>query len=192
MTAGSGLVHEEMHGEAYSRRGGPFEMVQLWVNLPARSKMTAPRYQEIRDAQVPAVSLPDDAGVARIIAGAFGEARGPAETHTPLSVWDVRLRSGKAVRLPVPAGHNASVFVLDGSVTVDDATSVTSGALAVFDPSGEDLALTAASDAKLLVLAGEPIREPIAGYGPFVMNTPAEIHQALDDFRTGKMGRLRA
>lgn len=190
MTAASGLVHEEMHGREFTKRGGVLEMVQLWVNLPAKDKHGPPRYQEIVAAQIPEVALPDRAGSVRVIAGEFGSARGPARTFTPINVWDVRLNAGQRTDLPLPDGHNTLLFVLQGEVELADGQSIRDAGLAVFGPSGNALALHARTDAKLLVLDGEPIREPVAAYGPFVMNTQAEIHQAIRDYQSGLMGHL--
>ncbi|HEY2050723.1 MAG TPA: pirin family protein [Caulobacteraceae bacterium] len=191
MTAGAGIVHDEFHSEAFARRGGPMQMVQLWVNLPARNKMARPAYQSIRAADIPTVSLPGSAGEARIIAGRFGETAGPARTFTPVNVWDVRLNGGAQARLPLPQGHTAMVLVLSGQVT---ACGMGAGQaqMLLLDREGEDVILTADADASLLVLSGEPIDEPIVGYGPLVMNSEAEIRQALEDYRAGSFGALKA
>jgi redox-sensitive bicupin YhaK (pirin superfamily) len=189
MTAGAGLVHQEYHGKNFARTGGPFEMIQLWVNLPKAHKMTKPRYQEIKDAQIPRVELPEGAGYVRVIAGDFGAAKGAAATFSPVNLWDVRLNAGSAAKLALPRGQNTNVFVLAGSVKAGGVELV-AGTFAGFDAEGDELALSATTAAKLLILAGEPIKEPIVGYGPFVMNTVEEIHQAIDDFNNGRMGRI--
>ncbi len=190
MTAASGLVHEEFHGRNFSKTGGRFEMIQLWVNLAKKDKMAAPRYQGIKSESIPQVRLPSDAGTLRVIAGEYNKAIGPAKTFSPINLWDVRLNAGADVELKVPAGHTAVVFVLSGQVKIAGAQTVTSAELAVLDPRGDTVKLTATDDTKILFLGGEPLNEPIVGHGPFVMNTHAEILQAIRDFEAGKMGAL--
>jgi quercetin 2,3-dioxygenase len=190
MTAGSGVVHEEMHSPEYSRRGGPFEAIQLWVNLPARHKMTQPRYQTLLASDIPQVELAGGAGTARVIAGSLGDAKGPAKTFTPVNLWDVRLKSGKNTLLELPPDHMAAVFVLKGEVAVNGSTKVGPSEFATLGREGAGVRLDANTDATLLVLGGEPIDEPVVGYGPFVMNTAAEIQQAIADYQSGRMGRL--
>jgi quercetin 2,3-dioxygenase len=190
MTAASGIVHEEFHSEAFGRRGGPFQMVQLWVNLPAADKMKPPGYQGITADQTPTVELPDGAGTARLIAGEFQGERAPAHTFTPMQVWDLRLKAGHTVTLPAPAGHTTVPLVLKGRIKTQDGAEATDAEMIVFRREGEGVTLTAATDATVLWLSGEPIDEPVVGYGPFVMNTEAEIHQAFADFQSGKMGQL--
>ncbi|GAA4328443.1 pirin family protein [Pigmentiphaga soli] len=188
MTAGAGILHEEFHSESFGRSGGDLEMVQLWVNLPARHKMAEPGYQAILDAQIPAVELADGAGTARVIAGQLQGARGPARTFTPMDVWDLRLRRGGVARLPAPADRAAAVVVLRGTVLLNGESVVREAQLAVLGRDGEGLELEANGDAVVLVLSGEPIDEPIVGYGPFVMNSREEIVQAIDDFNSGRFG----
>ncbi len=190
MTAGGGILHEEFHSQAYSRSGGPFEMVQLWVNLPAKDKMTPAHYQGITDAQIPSVALPGDAGRVRVIAGAFGGAQGPARTYSPLNVWDVRLAAGNLADLRQPEGWSTLVVVLDGTVAVNGATALHAAEMATLSTAGTGVAIEARDDAKLLVLAGEPIAEPVVGYGPFVMNSRQEIVQAVNDFNSGRFGSM--
>jgi redox-sensitive bicupin YhaK (pirin superfamily) len=190
MTAGSGIVHQEFHSEKYARAGGPFEMVQLWVNLPARDKMTPPGYQPITDAQIPAAPLPGDAGTVRVIAGEYAGRKGPARTFTPMSVWDVRLGAGKAAELAQPEGWTAQVVVLAGTVQVNGDTILRAAQMATLSTEGAGISIEANNEAKILLLAGEPIDEPVVGYGPFVMNTREEIVQAIDDFNSGKFGRV--
>jgi redox-sensitive bicupin YhaK (pirin superfamily) len=165
-------------------------MVQLWVNLPARDKMTAPRYQTILDGDIPDVSLGGDAGQVRVIAGEYLGHRGPAKTFTPIDVWDVRLKQGRVTELPIAEGRTTVLVVLHGDVLVNDQRVAQQGQLVVLDRAGSDVKLEASSDAVLLVLSGEPIDEPIVGYGPFVMNTQSEIRQAMDDFQSGRFGQL--
>jgi hypothetical protein len=186
MTAASGLVHEEFHGREFARRGGRFEMVQLWVNLPARHKMSAPGYQEILDAAIPAVPLGDDGSRARIIAGDFAGTKGPARTFTPVNLWDLRLAAGRRTELTLPDGFTTLLFVLKGRVLVNGTEPVGTAELAMFEREGRDIALEAEEETTVLVLSGEPIDEPVVGYGPFVMNTRAEIGQAMADFQAGR------
>jgi redox-sensitive bicupin YhaK (pirin superfamily) len=189
MTAGAGLLHEEFHSREAALRGGVVSMAQLWVNLPKRDKNAPPRYQTILDGTIPRVALPDGAGELRVIAGRFGSAEGPADTFSPVEVWDIRLTEGAQIVLPLPEGHSAILPVLDGFVEVDG-RNVDPSQTALFDRAGDTITVTAKSDAKLLLLAGQPLDEPIAHYGPFVMNTQEEIRQAIEDFRRGKMGDL--
>jgi redox-sensitive bicupin YhaK (pirin superfamily) len=190
MTAARGIVHEEKHGREFTKRGGMLEMVQLWVNLPARDKMSPPRYQDLLADDIPNLELGRGAGTVRVIAGEFGGARGPAKTFTPVELWDVRLRGGTECSLALPEGHSAMLLVQDGLVHAGG-SPVRAFELALLSGDGGDVGLTApAGDARLLLLAGEPIRENVIGYGPFVMNTRAEIGQAIEDFENGVMGRL--
>jgi quercetin 2,3-dioxygenase len=192
MTAGSGLLHKEFHGPAFTRRGGRFEVLQLWVNLPAKLKMTAPQYQGLVAADFPTVNLADEAGSVRVIAGEFGNAKGPASTFTPIRLFDVKLRAGKSLRLRLGEGWSAGLFVLDGKITLNGADSAEREELVVLERAGDEILIDAATDAKLFVMSGEPIDEPIAGYGPFVMNTQQELRQAMVDLQTGRMGQIPA
>lgn len=190
MTAASGVLHEEKHSRDFTRRGGILEMAQLWVNLPARHKMTPPRYQELRGGAIPTVALPDDAGTARIIAGDFNATRGAAETVTPVILWDVKLRKGAKVLLPVPGGFNAAVFVRSGSAWAGGTHFAKARQLALLEPAGIGVFVQAEEDSEFLIVGGEPINEPVVAHGPFVMNTPEEIQHAMEDVRAGKLGRL--
>jgi redox-sensitive bicupin YhaK (pirin superfamily) len=190
MTAGSGVLHEEKHGPHLAAEGGTIEMVQLWVNLPARSKMTPPRYQDLLAAKIPKVALPQDAGTVRVVAGAFGDAQGPAHTFTPIQVWDLRIREGATFEAAFPEGHTLAVFFLHGRGEVNEVVELGPAELAVLERGGERLKVSARAAVRALVLSGEPIAEPVVGYGPFVMNTEAEIRQAITDFQGGRMGRL--
>jgi redox-sensitive bicupin YhaK (pirin superfamily) len=192
MTAASGIVHEEYHGDRLAKEGGPFEMVQLWVNLPARDKMAAPGYQGIARDQIPEVDLPDGAGVARIIAGELNGTPGPARTFTPMQVWDLRLKAGHTVTLPAAEGHTTAPLVLRGRMRLADGQEVGAAQMPVFNREGQGVRFEVLEDATVLWLTGEPIDEPVVGYGPFVMNTEAEIHQAFADFQSGRMGRIAA
>lgn len=190
MTAASGILHEEFHTPEFSRRGGTLDMVQLWVNLPAQDKMGAPGYQTLLDAQIPSVELPDGAGRVRVIAGRFDNHAGPARTHTPMDVWDIRLRQGHHAELPVADGRTLALVVLKGTVRINSGQPVGEAQLVTFDRSGEDVFVYADSDATVLLLSGEPIDEPVVGYGPFVMNSQAEIAQAVNDFNSGRFGQI--
>ncbi len=185
MTAGGGIIHEEFHSRAYAASGGPFEMVQLWVNLPASQKMTPARYQAILDAQIPAVALPGGAGRVRVIAGSFDGRQGPAHSFTPMNVLDMRLAAGHRLQLAQPEGWSTLVVVLAGTVQINDGTTLGAAEMASLSTQGTQLTLAAQEDAKLLLLAGEPIAEPVVGYGPFVMNSEQQIAQAIDDFNRG-------
>jgi redox-sensitive bicupin YhaK (pirin superfamily) len=190
MTAAAGILHDEFHSPAFTRRGGTLEMVQLWVNLPAEHKMSPPRYQSILNEHIPQVALPSGAGSLRVIAGNYAGRRGPAATFTELNVWDLRLGAGKNLTLPVPENHGAAIAVLRGAITADGSREARDADLVLLDRSGGEIAV--AADSTLLVLSGAPIAEPIAGYGPFVMNTRQEIEAAMNDFRLGKFGSLPA
>ena len=191
MTAASGIVHEEFHSSAFAAKGGDFEMVQLWVNLPAKDKSAKPGYQTLLDADIPTVSLADGAGTLRVIAGGHGAAKGPARTFTPINIWDVRLSAGKTVSLDVPEGHTLSVLVLKGTVEVNGQEIAREAQMVLLGQTGGGVTLEANNEAKLLVLTGEPIHEPVVAHGPFVMNTVGEIKQAMRDFQAGKFGTMR-
>jgi quercetin 2,3-dioxygenase len=190
MTAAAGILHEEFHSPAYTRRGGPFEMVQLWVNLPAKHKMSAPRYQTLLDADIPRIAIAEGEGSVRVIAGEFAGRQGPAATFSPVNVWDVRLKGGHAVTLPVPDGHNAALANLSGELTANASRKVGAAELVVLSAAGNEVTIEAASDATFLLLSGEPLPEPVVGYGPFVMTSRQEIQTAIDDFNRGKFGRI--
>jgi redox-sensitive bicupin YhaK (pirin superfamily) len=190
MTAASGIVHEEFHGRDFAQRGGMFEMVQLWVNLPAKDKMSPPGYQAILSSQIPAVSLPDGQGTVRVIAGEFAGAKGPANTFTPIHVWDLRLAGGRQTELVVPDGYTTTLVVLKGAVRVNGSESIESAEVGLFDRTGQSISIQAVKDTTALLLCGEPIDEPIVGQGPFVMNTAQEIRRAMADYWSGKMGHL--
>ncbi|MET0848103.1 MAG: pirin family protein, partial [Pseudomonas sp.] len=185
MTAASGILHEEFHSEGFARRGGTLEMVQLWVNLPARDKMADAGYQTILDGDIPSLPLKDQAGSLRLIAGEFEGYTGPARTFTPIDVWDLRLNGGKLLTLGLHAGRNTALVVLRGTVEVNGLEQVREGQLALFERDGHQLSLQADDDAVVLLLSGEPIDEPIVGHGPFVMNSEQEILQAFADFQSG-------
>jgi redox-sensitive bicupin YhaK (pirin superfamily) len=190
MTAAAGLMHEEFHSHAFTKRGGTMEMAQLWVNLPAKHKMAPPRYQEIVAADIPVVELPAGAGRVRVIAGEHRGTRGPAMTFTPINVWDVRLHANRSVTLAVPDGHTTLVALLRGTVKVNGTRDVSGPGIVQFDRAGDEVRIEAIDDATFIVLTGEPIDEPIAGYGPFVMNTREEIMTAVKDLQEGRFGNV--
>lgn len=196
MTAGSGLLHEEFHSERFSQEGGVLDMVQLWVNLPAKDKMTQPAYQAILDQQIPVVPLGAVGhawGQARVIAGSYDGHVGPARTFTPMNVIDIKLKKGAALTIPAPDGWNTSLVVLKGAIesgSDDHVVVATDARFLMFSESGADIQVRALEDSVALLLSGEPIDEPIVGYGPFVMNTKQEITQAIDDFNQGAFGRM--
>jgi redox-sensitive bicupin YhaK (pirin superfamily) len=188
MTAASGILHAEFHSPRYSAAGGPFRMVQLWVNLPAKDKMAAPGYQPILDADIPVAHLPGG-GRVRVIAGDLQGVRGPARTFTPINLWDLRLAAGEAARFELPDGHTAAVAVLAGPARVNG-QAAGEASVVLLERAGREVVVEAEGEAMLLVMSGEPLDEPIAGAGPFVMNTEAEIRQAYADFRSGRFGQL--
>jgi quercetin 2,3-dioxygenase len=190
MTAASGVVHEEFHAPSFAQQGGLFEMVQLWVNLPAKDKMAPPRYQGILREQIPVVDLPDGQGTLRVIAGEFAGHKGPAQTFTPIHLWDLRLESQQPIDLTVPDGYTTILVVLKGAIHVNGSDAITEAEVGLFDRSGTTLRITCTQPVTALLLCGEPIDEPIVGQGPFVMNTRQEIAQAIADYQSGKMGAL--
>ncbi|EAQ2106498.1 pirin family protein [Salmonella enterica subsp. arizonae] len=190
MTAGAGILHEEFHSDAFTRQGGELEMVQLWVNLPMKDKMTTPAYQSITQDVIPTVTLPDDAGTMRVIAGRYEEAKGPADTFSPLNVWDMRLLRDRQLMLSQPEGWSTALVVLKGNITLNGTTPVNEAQLVVLSQQGKTLHFETSSDASVLLLSGEPLNEPIVGYGPFVMNTKQEIAEAVRDFNSGRFGQI--
>ncbi len=190
MTAASGVVHEEKHSRKFADRGGTLEMIQLWVNLPAKVKMSPPRYQTILNRDIPVVDVAGGGGSVRVIAGEYQGSKGPAQTFTPVNVWDLRLKAGHEVELNAPSGFTTVLVVLRGKVTVNASERAGEAELILFERDGEQITLTAQEDATLLLLNGQPIDEPIASYGPFVMNTQEEIRQAAEDYRIGRMGTI--
>ena len=190
MTAGAGILHQEFHSAEFARQGGELKMIQLWVNLPAKDKMTAPGYQGIEAATIPTVTLSDERGSLRVIAGRYGNVTGPASTFSPMNVWDMQIARDKEVSFEQPEGWSTAIIVLEGSVTVNSDTVAKEAQLVVLSQQGKRVHLHASSDAKVLVLAGEPIDEPIVGYGPFVMNNKAEIADAIRDFNSGHFGQI--
>ncbi|EHP42079.1 pirin [Cupriavidus basilensis OR16] len=191
MTAGAGILHEEFHSPAFTQSGGALEMVQLWVNLPAKDKMTEPGYQAILDRDIPAVTLPNGAGTVRVIAGEYAGHAGPAQTFSPMHVWDLRLTQGSSNDMSLPEGWSTALVILRGSVLVNGDTQAGDAQMVVLDRAGQDISIEATSDTVALLLSGEPIDEPIVGYGPFVMNSEEEIVQAYADFNSGRFGQMQ-
>lgn len=190
MTAASGVVHEEMHEHEFAKAGGTFEMIQLWVNLPSAHKMSKPRYQAITSQQIPVVDFPSG-GYARVIAGTLGNVKGPAHTFTPINLFDVALNAGERIDVDLPNGHNTAVVLRKGDIVINNTHAVSGEVkIATLAPAGDGISLQANTDSTLLILSGEPINEPVASYGPFVMNTREELVEAFNDYRQGKMGRL--
>ena len=189
MTAGAGILHKEYHEEAFSKKGGPFEMVQLWVNLPKKYKSTPAHYQAITADQMGKINLPGNAGEVNVIAGALNEVKGPANTYSPVNLFDIKLKKDGELSFSVSDEHNTALLVVNGSVEVNGEKAA-EHSFVLFKNDGEEIALKAEKDSVVLVLSGEPINEPIASYGPFVMNTQAEIYEAIEDFQAGKFGVL--
>ena len=189
MTAAGGIIHEEFHSPAFTKTGGPFRMVQLWVNLPAKDKMVAAGYQPIASADIPVVPFDDGAGFARIIAGDFRGTKGPAHTYSPVNVWDVRLNRDGETMLDLPEGHTALIAVLSGHVTINGESAGEADVIR-FEQEASAVSIKANGDSMLLVMTGEPLNEPVEGYGPFVMNSKAEIRQAIEDFNSGRFGAM--
>ncbi|WP_372625293.1 pirin family protein [Arsukibacterium sp.] len=189
MTAGSGILHEEYDSASFAETGGTLEMLQLWVNLPKQHKMTPPRYQTITAEQIPQIPLADNRGCLRLIAGETAGVSGPAQTFSPLLVIDGDIKASGKYVLPLPDGWSAMVIVRSGKLNANF-QPVTANQTVILSQAGADIVLQAEQDTTLLILAGEPIQEPIVGYGPFVMNSEAEIKQALLDFQSGKFGQL--
>lgn len=189
MTAAAGVLHDEFHSPTFTAQGGTLEMAQLWVNLPARDKLGEPGYQAIEAAQIPEIALPGNAGSLRVIAGECAGAQGPARTHTPMNVWDLRLNAGSHVAFTLPEGWTTLLVVLSGQVTVGEQT-VQAAQTGHFSRVGTGLAVTADEASHALLLSGTPLDEPVAHYGPFVMNTKQELIEAIEDFNSGRFGRL--
>jgi len=190
MTAASGIVHEEMHQKDWAKQGGTLHAIQLWVNLPRTKKMSTPGYQTILNADIPAIDLGDGAGRLRVIAGSFRGHQGPARTFTPIELYDVELKAGKRLSLTLTEGHNVSIFVLQGRASVNGSQAAGEAELVVSKRNGTQVTIEAGEDCRVLIMSGEPIEEPIARYGPFVMNTKAELIEAVQDYQAGRMGHL--
>ncbi|MDE2420857.1 MAG: pirin family protein [Gammaproteobacteria bacterium] len=187
MTAAAGITHREFFSEEFRKQGGDFEMIQLWVNLPARDKLSAPHYQSLTSEQIPVVELPDDMGSVRVIAGQFDGESGPAKTHTRINILDVRMKAGQSTVFPTEAGDTAIVYLLSGQLQFDTENMDAAG-MAVMGNQNADIEVKTLADSRFLVLSGEPINEPFFGRGPFIMNTFEEILEAFEDFKNGKLG----
>lgn len=190
MTAGSGVLHKEYHEKEFSQKGGLFQMVQLWVNLPAKDKMTTPKYQGIENNQLGKYYLPDNQGVVEVIAGEYKGIKGAASTFTPMNMYNIRIKKGVSISFSLPENHNTGILVIEGSAKANDGETAPTDNFILFRNDGTDIKIEASEDAVLLLLSGEPINEPIFPYGPFLMNTRAEIMQAYDDLAKGKFGVL--
>lgn len=189
MTAGAGILHKEYHEKEFSKRGGPFEMVQLWVNLPKKDKSTPAHYQAITADKMGKIELPGNGGVVNVIAGNFNEVKGPAYTYSPVNLFDIKLKKGAEVTMSVPAEHNTAILMVNGTAVIDD-KPVAEHSFVLFKNDGDEITIKAEADAVILLMSGEPIDEPIASYGPFVMNTQEEIYEAIEEFQAGKYGVL--
>lgn len=190
MTAASGVLHKEYHEETFSKEGGVFQMVQLWVNLPAKDKMSTPKYQAIKHDSIPRYQLENHAGEVEVIAGEYQGIKGAASTFTPVHLMNARLNEGGSATFDFPANYNTALLVIEGSVVVNGEESVSTDHLALFENAGETFTIQASENALVLVLSGEPINEPIAAHGPFVMNTREQLIEAFNDFNQGKFGYL--
>lgn len=190
MTAASGILHKEYHEENFSKTGGFFQMVQLWVNLPAQYKMSAPKYQAIAQHQINSYQIPNNGGTVAVIAGQYADVQGTATTFTPMHLYNARLKAGTVLPLSFPSHYNTALLVVEGNIRINGGENVPTDHFALLRNDGEDFSVTANDDALVLVLSGEPIDEPIAAQGPFVMNTPEELAQARRDFAMGKFGQL--
>lgn len=189
MTAGAGILHKEYHETNFSKAGGPFEMVQLWVNLPKKDKLTAPKYQALEAAKMNKVTLPENGGYVNVIAGSLNGMKGSASTFTPINVYDVKLNAKGNLEFETPENHNTFILVINGKVEINGETADTHQ-FVIFKNEGESISIKAETDSVLLVLSGEPIDEPIAQYGPFVMNTQEELQEAFQEYQSGKFGVL--
>ncbi len=189
MTAASGIVHEEFLSREFLKRGGVLEMVQLWVNLPAKDKMTPPKYQPILTGDIPEVALPEEAGTVSVIAGNYAGTQGAASTFSPVNLWVIKLAAGKIAQLTVPEGDNNMLFIRQGAVMLGS-TELDNGDLALLEQRGTRIKLQAMEDSSVILMGGEPLAEPIVASGPFVMNTEKDIRLAMMDYQSGLMGRI--
>ena len=188
MTAASGVLHKEYHAESFCATGGDFQMVQLWVNLPAKDKMSTPKYQAIENSNIPKIKV--EGGIVEVIAGAYENHKGAASTFTPINMLNAKLASGGSATFSFPSNHNTCILVIEGEVILNDTEDVPLDHLALFKNEGESFTIKASQDSIVLILSGEPINEPIAAHGPFVMNTREQIMEAFQDYELGKFGDL--
>lgn len=191
MTAGSGILHKEYHEENYAKKGGPFQMIQLWVNLPKKDKMSTPKYQAILHDKKSNITLPDNMGNVLLIAGEYNGIIGPASTFSPVNLFDIRLNTNGETEFNLPGTYNTGILVVDGEIIVNDNSPVQANQYIQFKNENGSIKIKASKESKLLLLSGEPINEPVANYGPFVMNTVQELQEAIDDFNAGKFGQLQ-
>ena len=190
MTAASGVLHKEYHSEEFSKTGGDFQMVQLWVNLPAKDKMSTPKYQAISNTQIPKIIVPNKGGIVEVIAGNYEGNQGAASTYSPVHLMNANLNAGGEASFSFPAQFNTCLLVIEGSVIVNETEEVPLDHFALFNNTGETFSIKASENSVVLILSGQPLREPIAAHGPFVMNTRQEILQAFEDYESGKFGEL--
>ncbi|MES2579561.1 MAG: pirin family protein [Pseudomonadota bacterium] len=188
MTAAAGILHEEYHSQKFAKEGGVLHMAQLWVNLPAKDKLTESRYQTVLNASIPSIKLPNDSGNLRVIAGEYQGEKGPSKTFTPINVWDIQLNAGKTLNLEPLEGQTAALIVLKGAVKINTADIVSENKFVIFEREAGSIQLEADTDSIILFLGGAPLNEPVAAYGPFVMNTQDEIKQAMSDYQQGLFG----
>src|SRR5688572_7420991 len=188
MTAASGILHKEYHEEEFSKKGGPFQMIQLWVNLPAKDKMSMPKYQAITNDSLGKYDL-DKGGIVEVIAGEFKGVKGAATTFTPIEMYNIKIKERTSLSFDLPEQFNTGILVVEGNVKVNGEDAPTDNFI-LFKNEGETISIKAAEDSILFVISGEPINEPIAAYGPFLMNTHKELEEAIDDFSKGKFGHL--
>ena len=189
MTAASGVLHKEFHETEWSKNGGIFQMVQLWINLPAKDKMSTPKYQAIANSEMAKVDL-DENGFIEVIAGDYQDKKGPADTFSPVHLMNAKLKSAGKAEFNFPANFNTGALVIEGSIIINGEEKVSTDHFALFNKEGETFTIAATEDSIVLILSGEPLNEPIVPHGPFVMNTKEEIHQAFDDYNNGKFGFL--
>lgn len=190
MTAASGVLHKEFHEENFSKTGGDFQMVQLWVNLPAKDKMSPPKYQAITNNNINRYVLENNGGEVEVIAGSYKNVKGSASTFTPVHLMNAKIKKGFTADFSFPGNYNTALLVVEGSITVNGKEKVATDHFALFENKGENFTINATEDAVVLILSGEPINEPIVAHGPFVMNTKEEIMQAFDDYNKGRFGYL--
>lgn len=190
MTAASGVLHKEFHEKEWSKKGGEFQMVQLWVNLPAKDKKIEPKYQNISKESIPVVNLGQERGIVEVIAGSYNGQEGAAFTFTPINMLNVKLKAGASCSFDFPADFTTSVLMIEGDTVINSSDQIPQDHFALFKKDGNTFEIEAKTDAVILVLSGQPINEPIAAYGPFVMNSEAEIKEAIQEFNTGKFGHL--
>jgi redox-sensitive bicupin YhaK (pirin superfamily) len=190
MTAGAGILHKEYHEQEFSKKGGPFEMVQLWVNLPKKDKLVTPHYQALTKEQMGKITLPKDQGHIDVIAGNFNGTQGPAETYTPINLFNLRLNKDAEITTSIPKDHNTALLIVNGSAEVNG-QSAPNHSFVLFANEGEEITIRATKeDTVILLLSGEPINEPIVSHGPFVMNTQAEVIESIREAHAGKFGVL--